>query len=265
MATELIELVEVTTYSVTLKFGLTLKTSSIVNSAFVVVAQTATPTTLANPFNIIDLETDYNSISRALTLYWADGALSANTAYELTVTDLKNAYGTILEDTAITFTTGDEVTVTEDDLPETQDPPVIVDHSIQQTVFTNLVINQANAPFKVDSIDPFDGDYYLPEDYNNGRIVIKFTDRPAYNFLAHPYIKVQKKAIQRSPSRWESIDFSISIDSTKPWVYIDLPSIDHYPETATPYAGDPVYYTDGYSYFSENYKYRILLSKDIST
>jgi hypothetical protein len=45
-------------------------------------------------------------------------------------------------------------------------------------------------------------------------------------------------------------------------VYVDLPSIDHYPEAATPSTAT-VYNQSGYSYYAENYKYRVLISKNL--
>jgi len=261
----LISYAEVSTTNVVIKFAHSAKASSITNDKFTVATSEATPVVLTNPFRTINIIDDYDSISRILVLYWIESKLSSNTSYTITISGLLGAGSTALPSEVISFTTGDIVAIDSTQLPPPAPAITIEDHSIVSNAFTQLLISNENRPFSVDSIDPLNGDYYLPANYNNGRILIKFTQRPAYNFLAYPYIKVQKKKLQRTPSRWEDIEFNISIDSVKPWLYIDLPSTDHYPELATPHSDSPVYYVDDFRYFEENYKYRVLLSRELST
>ena len=67
------------------------------------------------------------------------------------------------------------------------------------------------------------------------------------------YFKAQRKKIQKTPSRWESVPAEISMHSWKPDVYIDFPSDD----------ATPVYYVDGKNYFESGYKYRVIVSAEV--
>jgi hypothetical protein len=71
--------------------------------------------------------------------------------------------------------------------------------------------------------------------------------------LNKAYFKVQRKIIQRTPARWETLEPRVSMHSWKPDVYVDFPSLD----------ATPSYYTDGPDYFETGYKYRIVISENI--
>lgn len=263
MAVDLVEEIDISVQYVVIKFGVSLQASSIQNSCFIVATDVATPVVIEDPFMDIALTDDYNGISRLLTLTWQDDVLTPLTDYTLTISGLKNVLGQDYDDWTVQFTTGDEVNSALDGLPA---PPVstsVIDHSLVSGAFDSVVINPANQPFGVAEIDPLDGDYYLPPDYNNGRITVTFTEQPDIGTLNSTTVKVQKREIKRGPSRWENIDVRILSSATL--LYIDLPAIDYYPELATPYEGTPIYNTTGYSYFEENMKYRVILSKNISS
>ena len=119
-----------------------------------------------------------------------------------------------------------------------------------QAPILNTFLNGLGAPNATNGID---GDFYLDNSYNSGRVTIEFNARPASNFLNAKYFKAQRKKIQRIPSRWESLDANISLHSWKPEVYVDFPSND----------ATPSYTTSNKEYFETGYKYRIILSKDI--
>ena len=84
-------------------------------------------------------------------------------------------------------------------------------------------------------------------------MTVEFNARPASNFLNSKYFKAQRKKIQRTPTRWETIEVEISMHSWKPEVYVDFPSTD----------ATPVYNTAGSDYYESGYKYRIIVSKDV--
>jgi hypothetical protein len=263
VAVDLVEEIDIDVQFVTLKFGVSLQTASIHNDCFTVATDAATPVAITDPFLEIAVAEDYNPISRILSLSWSEDALEPNTDYTLTIAGLKNVIGQELSELVLQFTTGDSVNTSTDGIPVAPPTTSVIDYSIVSGAFDDIVVNPANQLFGVDTADPINGDYYLPADYNNGRVTVTFTEQPDIGTLNSNTVKVQKRPIQRGPSRWETIDVRILSSATL--LYIDFPAIDHYPETATPYEGSPIFYTSGYSYFEENMKYRIILSKNISS
>ena len=263
MAT-LIDEYTVTDVYIKIKFGLTVKVQSIVNANFLLNNTDATPSTIANPFRPISLVRDYNSISRILYLYFADGILQNNTSYRFTATDLTDVLDNTIADGTFLFETQTlniDITTT----PELVYPdPIIVDHAISNSVFS-IPINNANNStiLALESSYPENNSYYLFENENNGRIELTFNFSPIEAYLDSPHIKVQKREIKKGPSRWVDVNAQITLDPTDPIVYVDLPSIDHYPDAATP-STTTVYNQVGYTYFETNYKYRILLAKTLT-
>jgi len=258
----LISHAEVSTTSVVIKFAHSAKASSITNDKFTVATSEATPVVLTNPFRTISIIDDYDSISRILVLYWIEGKLSSNTSYTITIDGLLGAGSTALPSEVINFTTGDIVAIDPTRLPPAAPAITIEDHSILSSAFTSHLISTSSRPFSVSSSDPINGDYYLPEDYRNGRVTVVFSKAPSPLSLTSGNIRLQKKRLSRTPSRWENLNVQISQSGVN--VYIDMPSVDHYPEAATP-STDIVYYTEGYSYYEENHKYRLLISKNVYT
>lgn len=257
---ELVEEIAVSTYAVYLKFGYSIKVSSIENERFVVENQ-ATSETLADPFQPILLEDHYNSVSRVLELYWNDSVLEPNTEYHLTITGLKDLHNNTLDDVIVSFTTGDDVTTEpgDEDTPPDTDEFDIEDHSILNAtwVATTTDDNDSSSDtFEVDATDPENGDYYLPSNYNNGRVSIAFTQTPHGDYITAAYFKVQRRLMSRYPTRWETVDVQLSVDPDDDTIiYVDFPSTD-----ATPVFNDE----DG-EYFEENYKYRIIVADSLPT
>jgi hypothetical protein len=89
--------------------------------------------------------------------------------------------------------------------------------------------------------------------YADGRITLKFNKMPAASYINSTYFKAQRKVMQRDFARWESVPVQYSVDTVKPWVYLDFPSTD----------ASPVYHTSGKAYFPLDYKFRVRVSKDI--
>ena len=254
---------EVNSDYVLIKFSKTLLVSTIDDEDFIV-TKVSPETVVDNPFETIDISEHYNSISRTLTLYWTIGKLEASTNYTLTITGLEDVAGNLIPEAVYEFISPSAI-VDDADTPPTPIEFSIVDKSINKDAFIpSNIITGTNTEFYIDSIDPEDGSYYLEEDYNNGRITVKFSNRVDNELVTYPYFKAQRKLVQRTPTRWEKLDALIYQDGNRPWVYIDLPSIDHWPEAATP-STVAVYGEEGYQYLEEGYKYRIIISGDVST
>lgn len=260
----LIEAWQVNLAQVIVKFEPSVKVSSITNERFTLMTDAATPSVVSNdPFETIVTAEDYNSISKTLTLTWKPGMLMAETAYKIRLSGFRAVDNSVIADDYIHFVTEDSVVPDPGDIPIEPEAFVIEDYSIVPDAFYSDIIVDGGEPdepatpnyLTVTSADPLQGDYYLPEDYNSGRAVIKFNVLPATGFINSNYFKTQRKPYTRRPSRWESVAVQIAFDSENPWVYIYFPSTD------TP----PVYGVPGKTYFEKNYKYRVIVSKQITT
>lgn len=254
MALYLIESASVDADVVVIKFGRTVKISSIINSNFIVETTDATPIQVQSPFAPINTITDYNQISRTLRLFW-DVQLISGKEYVVRVTNLLDAVNEVIPEEKIKFVKLDDATPST--ITSLQEPDyeeiLIEDKSIRTDAFSTVQILAKNPNFYIVSVDPNNGDFYIDNSYSNGRVKIEFNARPASNFLNEKYFKAQRKKIQRTPSRWELVDVQVSMHSWKPEVYIDFPSND----------ATPVFNTEEKEYFETGYKYRIMLSKDI--
>lgn len=255
MALYLIDNATVTVNTVNIKFGRTIKISSIVDANFTVNTDTATPVQLVSPFKVINTITDYNQISRTLTLYW-DIVLQPNTDYVLKITNLLDSSGFIIPEEKITFTSQTSAatpSILIDNKATVLNEVLIEDKSVRADIETGYQILAKNPDFYIISTNPTAGDFYLANDENNGRVTITFSSRPASNFLISKYFKAQRKKIQKTPSRWENVDTNISMHSWKPDVYVDFPSTD----------ATPVFYIDDKTYFEKGYKYRVIVSSEV--
>lgn len=243
-------------YSVSIKFGRTVKISSLKNENFVLYKAIATPVLVTTPFETINTIKDYNQISRILTLYWRTTELQEDQDYCIFVQNLIDASGNVVPTEEIEFTwsgcgaTPNAIEVTDPGLV----PVLIEDNSIKTNIDVSYSIIAKNPNFYIDSTIPSDGEFYLQNDYNDGRVIIIFNERPASNFLTNRYFQCQRKKIQKAPSRWENVITEVKMHSWKPEVYVDFPSL----QDAT-----PSYFTPGKEYFEQGYKYRIKISKDI--
>lgn len=254
MALNLIENAEVSLNTAIIKFGRTIKISSLKNENFVVQTSAATPTTVAAPFLPINSIVDFNQISRTLTLYW-DTVLQSNTEYKIRVVNFLDAANELIAEEQILFATTEAATPSTFSsirVPDIQEV-YIEDHSIRTDAFTSVQIIAKNPNFYIVDTVPANGDFYLDNGHNNGRVIITFSARPASNFLNNFYFKAQRKKIQRAPSRWESVAANISMHSWKPEVYVDFPSDD----------ATPVFNEEDETYFESGYKYRVIISKDV--
>lgn len=254
MTLPLIEYAIVDTNMVVIRFGKTIKISSLKNENFIVQTNDATPTVVAGPFLPINTIADYNQISRTLKLYW-DATRQSNKEYLIRLVNFLDAANESIAEEQICFTQEESATPSEFNsytVPIIQEL-YVEDHSIRTDAYTTVQILAKNPRFYIADVNPVNGDFYLNNDYNNGRVIITFSSRPATNFLNNSYFKAQRKKIQRTPSRWENVETRVSMHSWKPEVYLDFPSGD----------ATPAYFTDNKNYYESGYKYRIIVSKDV--
>lgn len=254
MSLPLIDYAIVDNNMVVIRFGKTIKISSLINSNFIVQTNEATPTVVSNPFLTINTISDYNQISRTLKLYW-DAQRQSNKEYLIRLVNFLDASNESISEEQICFTQEESATPGEFNsytVPVVQEL-LIEDKSVRTDAYTTVQILAKNPQFYIKSVDPENGDFYIDNDYNEGRVVIYFNARPATNFLNNNYFKVQRKKIQTHPTRWQTLTAQVSMHSWRPEVYIDFPSLD----------ATPVYNTVGKDYFETGYKYRIILSKEI--
>lgn len=256
---ELIENAFVNPAQVFVRFKTNIKVSTILNVNIILETNSATPIIVSSDaFEEIQTNHDYNSISKTLRLTWKPGILQPTTDYKLRFKNFRTVTNVVLADDFVEFETSLEVVPDPEDLPAVPPPVEIIDYSIVPDIITaayELDDDDAgnNIIFKLIDSDPINFDAFLPEDYNNGVVILKFSLSPKIDFLTSNYILVQKKLIQRLQSRWVTVPVQISLDPDNPWVYLAFPSTD----------ATPVYNTSGVIYFEKNVKYRIRLSADI--
>lgn len=255
MSLYLIDNATVTVNTVNIKFGRTVKIASLVDENFIVQTVESIPVVVSNPFKDIQTLTNYNQISRILTLYW-NTVLLPNTEYVIRLVNLVDSSGLTIPEEQIFFTSSEQA-ATPDTLTQSKATVVneilIEDKSVRADIETGYQIIAKNPNFYIESTNPLSGSFYLTNDENNGRVTITFSDRPASNFLTPKYFRAQRKKIQRTPSRWENVSAQVSMHSWKPDIYVDFPSNDTV----------PVYFTDEKTYFETGYKYRVIVSAEV--
>lgn len=243
---------------VVIKFGKTIKISSLINANFIVQTNQSTPAVVSNPFQAIQTIIDYNQISRTLKLYWNENVMMIDGAeYLLRLVNFLDAANETVPEEQVLFVWRIEH-ATPSEFTSAREPEVkevlVQDKSIRTDAYTSIQILAKNPEFYIESVDPPNGDFYLQNDYNQGRVKVVFNSRPALNFLNTKYFKAQRKKIQRTPTRWENVETRLRMHSWKPEVYVDFPSLDD---------ATPSYYAEDKNYFESGYKYRIIVSKDV--
>lgn len=231
--------------AIELKFDQTIKVSSLTNDKFTLTQGVATPVVVANPFRLINLSEDYNSISRMLWLYFAFTQQTGQ-QYTLKVSGLVDVAGKSVPDFTYTFTSsapGEGSDVVE--LPPSFSPVQVVDYTIVSRMYDE---DHASGDFYVVQTDP--NDPYILSDQNNGRLAIEFNQPPDPLYVTDEYIKVQRKKIQRAPGRWEPVEVTFERDGSCVYIQFSEAGVT---DDATP---KPIYFQGGY-------KYRIKVSKEV--
>lgn len=283
MTLYLIENATITQDTVSIKFGRTVKVSSLINNNFTVYTNTATPQQVANPFKAIEVLTDYNQVSRILSLHWKT-ILAPNLDYIIHCENLLDSSGATIPTESLSFASSTQSATPgfiSGNTPIVTNEILVEDKSIRTEIATGFQVLAKNPDFYIVSIDPPNGDFYIPPTYNRGRVTVTFNQRPASNFLNNRYFRCQRKKIQKAPSRWESVYAQVSMHLWKSEVYIDFPTL-----SATPSFYDDVLLTEngnviflenpgyieedleqldslGEPYFQRGYKYRIVISGEV--
>lgn len=234
---------------ISMRFPAFVATTSLTNEHFTLFTGGATPVQISDPWLPIDVQRDYESISRTLTLYFKDD-LTPSSPYTVGTVGLLDPADRAIIDRTYPFTTLQSTSGLTDVPPN--DLTFVTDQSVISDVFTNTEILEGFNPLLyVVEIDPSDS--IIDGTENNGRIIVKFSSSPDGNFINSTYFKVQRKQITTASSRWQTVNAQVSIDGSNPWVYVDLPSTD----------ATPVYNISGSTYYESGYKYRLKISKDI--
>lgn len=256
----LVQAIDIDVDVVKIKFGVTPRVSTITNDKLTL---TLNGNPVASPFKDIIASEHYDSIGRILTLYF-NLTLTPQEVYIFKLSGIKDAAGRSYPDFTYQFQVGEQATpntdvqvIIDDTSPEFEPPvvaPVVVeDHSIKKHVFLDSsIIDGANSGFYVVKTEPANGDVFVEDSFERGRITIQFSQRPNPQFLNSQFIKVQRKKLG-SVSRWEQVPIRISMDSYYPTIYVYIPSQD----------ATPVYNTAGTTYFEDGYKYRVKVSKEV--
>jgi hypothetical protein len=264
--------VEITLEWIAIQFDQTVKTATIVNENFKLFdGGTAEPYSFAevpDAFKVINLDSDYVSTSRTLMLkvrynFWLPGH-----RYKLEIRNLQTPFGNPVLGLPITYEFDTPTDILVDpvvpappiqpiDVEDTSliDPPSFTDDTTDDDEDTATPGNT----FKIVDVTPALSDnIQLDALANSGKITIKFSHKPAANFVNSSDFKLQKKAVGAGFSKWETVNTVVAADSITPTVNVYLPSV----ETPVVYSyavGDD----DSYTFWQPGYKYRLVLNKTI--
>lgn len=260
-----------------IKFVSTIDTDTFINDNFVLYNDVASPTTITEPFEDIDIAKHYSSISRILTLWWKNPPDSGE--YTLNVNNLKTFLGEDVGDFAIPFTWVLESATpisgsVEELLEPSREPVEVEDYSIKTPGWSIVESTVESAtPSTLDVIDVAPGvgtHHRVLAQENEGRIDILFTLPVATNFITPLYFALSSKEVKKGISIWTAVDAFITgnLDSTIVSIY--LPGVPEV-EPATP--EDPPFYSylktdeelEGYTFFLPQTKYKLIVSTDVGT
>lgn len=252
----------VTDEAIQLKFEASPKAASLTNDKFRVMTTAATPAEVTGALDSINIDNDWNGIRRTLILHFNN--LEAGT-YNLVVNGIVDSAGRPLGSYSYEFTIVDDVS----EGGESPDPdpgddddiipgPQVEDHSIIPDAFSTIDtipigVGGTGTGFHLVKADPDPNDLFVDSEYNNGRIALTFSQRPATQFLTNEYFKVQRKQIGEY-NRWQRLPIKIGLDSSRPKVYLYIPSTD----------ATPVYNTQGHEYFESGTKYQVKISREVA-
>lgn len=251
----------VTRSYIDVKFDHTLQALSITNDNFSLSYTVVDPAIeINNPFKQIIVSDHYSSISRTLRLFFTDTASLQTGEHLLGIEGIRDAFGRLLVSDDVVFVYDYDNDTEEPPSHERDSWPEVTDYSINIDPFSNIsVIKAANEDFYMVRSDPSIGDAFVDPKYNKGTITADFSNSPSSVFVNKDYIKVQKKRLGFPVSRWEDINANLMLDSSRPRIYINLPSL----ETEVTIDDEPIieeagqYGVDGLDYFELQYKYRV--------
>lgn len=255
---------QITEEYVILRFDFTVAVATLINDNFTLQISDATPPDVTDPFDEIVIERDYQSVSRELYLYW-NVDLQQDTDYTITMSNLETVFGGSVTTGVLSFTT-DGLNLATPNISEsdfTKEPTNIEDFSIKviadlSSGSSSSGITESSEAFAIVSIYPdVTQSYYIgPYDYR-GKIEITFNHFIPSNFINSNDFKLQKKLINgRMTVAWTTVDAQVAQETDNPVVSIYLPSTD-----ATPVYSYEVEDISQYTFWEEEYKYRLTISK----
>lgn len=259
-SSEILESVRVSRYSLQLKFKNYPMVSTLSSGNFTFESPDATPDVYA--FKPVDIEDDYSSIPRVLTLYFEDLPPGPREeGYNLVISGYKDATGASYDETvSIPYEFVNDESATPSD--DTDDEP---DFIIEDKSIKTVNVLDPNAPGSTDGTgeddfyivesSPKDGELFVDSTTNDGAIIVSFSQKPNLTTLTPENVKVQKKAVNTTQHRWQDIPTKMALDANYPTLYVYLPSLDD----------EPTYYTSGREYFEPGHRYRIILSRSITS
>lgn len=283
------ELYEITSQYMIIKFDESIAVATLKNENFTLNDVTlATPgSPVANPFEPIVIMRDWISINRSLTLWW-NFALQQDTHYQLKVSNLKTAFGSMIPTFYIDFVVDDEILVVNpgDPSPGGGTAPIsppgdaggvsdvdavdIEDWTIKHppsiplpgyTIDTDddtedVGATPSDPDIEIVSVFPEGDDvWYLEPDDSEGKIAVQFNVMPAANFITSSDFRLQKKKVD-GISRWEDVDTIVAAEPIYKRVKIYLPSDD-----ATPIYSFQT--SEPHNWWEPGYVYRLIINPDV--
>ncbi len=250
---------------VILKFDFAVDTTTLVNSNFSLYnANDATPTTeVTSPFDTINVERDYQGVSRELYLYW-NVDLAPSSEYGIVIENLETISRVVKETVTIYFTTkANFATPNISESEYTKEPTNIEDFSIKSIGSLNDSLSggtESSEKISIVSIYPDEHEsYYIDVNSYQGKIEITFNDFIPTNFVNSQDFKVQKKLMSgRGISPWTTVPCLVTQSGTEPIVSIYLPA-----QTATPLYSYQISDLSDYIFWENGYKYRLIISKEV--
>lgn len=259
---------EVTTDYVQIKFVDTLDSTTLIDANFVLYDDQATPQIISDPFEPIDLSTDYSSISRILTLWWSSPP--ATGTYSLNINDLKDFLGNLIGDFSFSFDWVLDAATPNQDLKPTRVPVEVEDYSLKTPGWSILDVDLESAtPSTFDIIDLSPGvgtHHYVSVQENLGKIDVLFNQPVLTNYITPLYFSLTSKAIQRGISPWTPVDTYVTSNTDSTIVSVYLPAS----EMATPSVPEYSYLKteeelEGLVFFLPQTKYRLIINTDVGT
>lgn len=262
---------EVTQSFFRVKFVDNIDASTLVNENFVVQTTDATPATLPNPFLAINVASDFDSISRILTLWW-DNSPVVETTYNLVITGVKTFFGEDVGPFSIEFDWDIPESATPDEeLRPDREPIDVEDYSIK-TPGWSVVDDDGTEDIEeffaadltlVDMAPPLQRHHYIETDANDGRIDLLFSRPIMMNFISPVYFQLTKKVVKKGIAQWEAVDTFVTTNYDCTIISIYLPAAGV--ESATPVYSTVVDDDEEMIYFEEQTKYRLVISASIGS
>jgi hypothetical protein len=191
----------------------------------------------------IDVERDYNSISRSVRL-WFDDGIEPDTTYTLVINGLKNIINETYDEEAIEFETLVDTT-SNVELEPLQPDFYVVDHSVANVSFGTGGGDDSEPATPVDELEfvgssPTNNSIFNEED-DEYQVQITFSHELDLSDI-DSLVTVQKRKMSYLYTQWEDVELTETIEATSP----------------------PTTFVVRFASDDENYKYRIIINKALT-